>query len=100
MRLVLRNGHDTDTTFHNFTLNNKSDYLARSRHVALVDINARVVLPVLAANMTNVVGHEQRSVITRVGRRVCALRLDRKVRFLFMICVTAGYREPVFFKVQ
>jgi hypothetical protein len=54
-RLMLGNGHHADTTFHRFAMNNKSDYLTRSRHLPLVNIHAGFVLSAVAANMTNVV---------------------------------------------
>ena len=34
-RLTLGANHDADTTFHRFAVNNKSDYLAHFRHLAL-----------------------------------------------------------------
>jgi hypothetical protein len=42
-----------DTTFDRFAVNNKSDYLAHFRHVALVNIHTRFVVSVLAANLCN-----------------------------------------------
>jgi hypothetical protein len=91
VRLSLRDSNNADAAFQCFATNYNLNKLTRSREIAVVKICPRLVFSTLKANMTNVVRHERRSGIARIGRqyRLYGLRLVREARLPFMVCVAA-----------